>query len=225
MVFNHFVRHSGGPSSTSKSNQKEVMGDQPSAVKVEGFEQRQSLTPTNKAMSTGSDKATPASTAVCAAEEGDRPIRERPVLEFPVDGGWVNYMALRNVMDESDLKMYLCFTQMDSAKIDIVLPILESKEFPVDGGWVNYMALQNVMDKSDLKMYLCFTQMDSAGIDIVLPILESKGVNHFDLFLFREYVNMELLKSWDISPGSAARMMLYPLMFYQFQVELDGEFV
>ncbi|EGG11663.1 uncharacterized protein MELLADRAFT_90968 [Melampsora larici-populina 98AG31] len=98
-------------------------------------------------------------------------------------------------------------------------------EFHVDGGNVIFPALRMIMDATTLKDYLEFARVEPDEIARVIPILKEKGVNHFDLFLFKEYVNKDIMKSWGISPGTAARMMVYAHMFYQSQVELDGQYV
>ncbi|EGF99409.1 uncharacterized protein MELLADRAFT_94660 [Melampsora larici-populina 98AG31] len=106
-------------------------------------------------------------------------------------------------------------------------PVLEvfPLEFHVDGGNVIFPALRMIMDATTLKDYLEFARVEPDEIARVIPILKEKGVNHFDLFLFKEYVNKDIMKSWGISPGTAARMMVYAHMFYQSQVELDGQYV
>lgn len=91
----------------------------------------------------------------------------------------------------------------------------------VEGGSVLFMKLQHILEETTLEDYLRFARLEVEDIARVLPILMEKGVNHFDLFLFKEYVNKDILHSWGISPGSSARLIVYAHMFYQYHVDLD----
>ncbi|EGG11189.1 uncharacterized protein MELLADRAFT_102761 [Melampsora larici-populina 98AG31] len=91
-------------------------------------------------------------------------------------------------------------------------------QLPIEGGYVLFGPLRRIMASTTLEDYLCFACLEENEIGLVLPILMDHGVNHFDLFLFVNYVNREQLRKWGISVGTCARIMVHALMFYQFHI-------
>ncbi|EGG07327.1 uncharacterized protein MELLADRAFT_85740 [Melampsora larici-populina 98AG31] len=108
---------------------------------------------------------------------------------------------------------------MGDAEVTITRNAIEAIQLPIDGGYVMFASLRRIMAKTTLEDYLCFACLDEDEIDNVLPILQGNGVNHFDLFLFVDYVNKDQLRKWGISVGTCARIMVHAVMFYQFHVQ------